>query len=73
MFTHTFEIETADTGLIEGEMSFNGPNNQPPRIKITSPLEEDLDDYKGIGVFLDAAVNLFKSAGEIEKISIEKK
>jgi hypothetical protein len=70
MFTHTFEVEATDTGKVEGEISFNGPNNQPPKIKITSPLQMEVQEYRGLGVLLTSFIDFYKAAGEITKIEV---
>lgn len=71
--THTWELETEKLGFLEGEMSFNGPNNQPPRITLTTPLDATLEEYKEVGVVFKEVVDLYKCAGEIKKFEILKK
>jgi hypothetical protein len=73
MFTHTFEIEAADVGKLEGEISFNGPNNQPPRVKFNTGPEMEVKEYSGVGNLFHALISFFQEAGEITKISVEKK
>lgn len=72
-YTHKFEIEAADIGLLEGEMSFNGPFNQPPKVKFNTGPEMEVQEYGGVGNLMHALIAFFKDTGEIEKISIEKK
>lgn len=72
-YTHTFEINAADIGLLEGEMSFNGNNNQPPKVKFSTGPEMEVQEYKGLGDLLRAFVAFFKEAGAIEKIEVVKK
>jgi hypothetical protein len=73
MYTHTFEIEAVDVGRLEGEISFNGPNNQPPKVKFSSGPEMEVKEYAGVGNLFHAFIDFFREAGEIEKIEILKK
>ena len=69
--THTFEINTEHTGLMEGELSYNG--DKPPHIMITSPIDTDVSDLKKVIEFINSSVVLCKEVGEIISIEINKK
>ena len=69
---YDFEINTTDTGMIEGELVLNG-SNDPPKVKITSPLDVTMSDFSGLCSFFDRILSFHKTSGGINKIEIIKK
>ena len=71
-YTHDFEIETQDTGLIQGELLLNGAND-PPKVKITTPVDVTMDDFSELADFFKRVLHVHKCYGDVTRIEIAKK